>query len=103
MNTFIDRLMAQMTVEEKLGQLSMPGAGEIVTGQAQSSNVAEKIRKGQVGAMLNLKGANRIIELQKIAVEESRLGIPLLFCMDVIHGYETVYPIPLALSCSWYM
>ena len=103
MNRFVDRLMSQMTIEEKLGQLSMPAAGEIVTGSAQSSNVAEKIRNGQVGALLNLKGADRIIELQKIAVEESRLGIPLIFCMDVIHGYETVYPIPLALSCSWDM
>ena len=103
MNRFVDRLMSQMTIEEKLGQLSMPAAGEIVTGQAQSSNVADKIRNGQVGALLNLKGADRILELQKIAVEESRLGIPLIFCMDVIHGYETVYPIPLALSCSWDM
>ena len=103
MNRFVDHLMAKMTIEEKLGQLSMPAAGEIVTGSAQSSNVAEKIRNGQVGALLNLKGASRIMELQKIAVEESRLGIPLIFCMDVIHGYETVYPIPLALSCSWDM
>ena len=103
MDRFVNDLMAQMTIEEKLGQLSMPAAGEIVTGQAQSSNVAEKIREGKVGALLNLKGAERILELQKIAVEESRLGIPLIFCMDVIHGYETVYPIPLALSCSWDM
>ena len=103
MDRFVNDLMAQMTIEEKLGQLSMPAAGEIVTGQAQSSNVADKIRNGQVGALLNLKGADRILELQKIAVEESRLGIPLIFCMDVIHGYETVYPIPLALSCSWDM
>ena len=103
MDRFVNDLMAQMTIEEKLGQLSMPAAGEIVTGQAQSSNVAEKIREGKVGALLNLKGADRILELQKIAVEESRLGIPLIFCMDVIHGYETVYPIPLALSCSWDM
>lgn len=103
MDRFVNDLMAQMTIEEKLGQLSMPAAGEIVTGQAQSSNVAEKIREGKAGALLNLKGADRILELQKIAVEESRLGIPLIFCMDVIHGYETVYPIPLALSCSWDM
>ena len=103
MDRFVNDLMAQMTIEEKLGQLSMPAAGEIVTGQAQSSNVAEKIREGKAGALLNLKGAERILELQKIAVEESRLGIPLIFCMDVIHGYETVYPIPLALSCSWDM
>lgn len=100
MDRFVSELMSKMTVEEKLGQLSMPGAGDIETGQAKSSNVAEKIRQGKVGAMLNLKGADRIMELQRIAVEESRMGIPLLFCMDVIHGYETIYPIPLALSCS---
>ncbi len=103
MNAFVDRLMAQMTVEEKLGQLSMSVAGEIETGQAKSSDVAAQIRAGKEGAILNLKGLDRIAELQRIAVEESRLGIPLIFCMDVIHGYETVYPIPLALSCSWDM
>ncbi len=103
MNAYIDKLMAQMTIEEKLGQLHMPGAGEIVTGEAKSSNVAQKIREGGVGAILNLKGADRIMELQRIAVEDSRLGIPLIFCMDVIHGYETVYPIPLTLSYSWDM
>lgn len=103
MDRFVSGLMSKMTIEEKLGQLSMPGAGDIETGQAKSSNVAEKIRQGKVGAMLNLKGADRIMELQRIAVEESRMGIPLLFCMDVIHGYETIYPIPLALSCSWDM
>ena len=103
MNSFVDHLMARMTVEEKLGQLSMTVAGEIETGQAKSSDVAETIRQGKVGALLNLKGLDRIIELQRIAVEETRLGIPMIFCMDVIHGYETVYPIPLALSCSWDM
>ena len=103
MNAFVSKLMAKMTVEEKLGQLSMPVTGEIVTGQAQSSNVADQIREGRVGALLNLKGVDRIYELQKIAVEQSRLGIPIIFCMDVIHGYETVYPIPLAISCSWDM
>ena len=77
--------------------------GEIVTGQAKSSDVAGKIRKGQVGGLFNVKGVENIREVQKIAVEQSRLKIPLLFGMDVIHGYETVFPIPLALSCSWDM
>ena len=103
MNTFVDRLMAQMTIEEKLGQLNMQVAGDISTGQDRSGGVVDDIRQGRTGALLNLKGAARIHELQKMAVEESRLGIPLLICMDVIHGYETVYPIPLALSCSWDM
>ena len=103
MNRFIDRLMAQMTLEEKLGQLNLPVTGEIVTGAARESNVAEDIRQGRVGGLFNLKGAKSILEVQRIAVEESRLGIPLLFGMDVIHGYETVFPIPLGLACSWDM
>lgn len=78
-------------------------SGDIVTGQAKSSDVAGKIRKGQVGGLFNVKGVENIREVQKIAVEQSRLKIPLLFGMDVIHGYETVFPIPLALSCSWDM
>ena len=101
MDQFIDNLMGKMTLQEKIGQLNLPVSGEIVTGQAKSSDVAGKIRKGQVGGLFNVKGVENIREVQKIAVEQSRLKIPLLFGMDVIHGYETVFPIPLALSCSW--
>ena len=103
MNTFIDNLMSKMTLKEKIGQLNLPVTGDIVTGQARSSNIADKIRHGEVGGIFNLKGVDKIREVQKIAVEQSRLHIPLLFGMDVIHGYETVFPIPLALSCSWDM
>ena len=103
MEQFIDNLMGKMTLQEKIGQLNLPVSGEIVTGQAKSSDVAGKIRKGQVGGLFNVKGVENIREVQKIAVEQSRLKIPLLFGMDVIHGYETVFPIPLALSCSWDM
>ena len=103
MKTFIDNLMAKMTLREKIGQLNLPVTGDIVTGQAKSSNVAEQIRQGQVGGLFNLKGAERIREVQKVAVEQSRLGIPLIFGMDVIHGYETVFPIPFTLSWSWDM
>lgn len=103
MDQFIDNLMGKMTLQEKIGQLNLPVSGEIVTGQAKSSDVAGKIRKGQVGGFFNVKGVENIREVQKIAVEQSRLKIPLLFGMDVIHGYETVFPIPLALSCSWDM
>ena len=103
MEAFIDKLMSQMTLKEKLGQLNLPVTGTIVTGQAQSSAVAEKIAKGEVGGLFNLKGVEQVREMQQIAVEKSRLGIPLIFGMDVIHGYETVFPIPLALSCSWDM
>lgn len=101
MNRFVDSLMSCMTLEEKLGQLNLPVTGDIVTGQAQSSDIASQIREGKVGGLFNLKGADRILEVQRIAVEQSRLGIPLLFGMDVIHGYETVFPIPLAVACTW--
>lgn len=103
MDRFIDALMKKMTVEEKIGQLNLPVTGDITTGQAKSSDVAAKIEKGLVGGLFNLKGVDRILEVQKLAVEKSRLGIPLLFGMDVIHGYETIFPIPLGLSCTWDM
>ena len=103
MDRFIDALMKRMTVEEKIGQLNLPVTGDITTGQAKSSDVATKIEKGMVGGLFNLKGVDRILEVQRLAVEKSRLGIPLLFGMDVIHGYETIFPIPLGLSCTWDM
>ena len=101
MERFVDDLMSRMTLEEKIGQLNLPVTGEIVTGEARSSNVAERIREGQAGGLLNLVGADKVNEVQKIAVEESRLGIPLLIGLDVIHGYTTTFPIPLAMSCTW--
>ena len=101
MDRFIDDLMKKMTVEEKIGQLNLPVTGEIVTGQAKSSGVANQIVQSRVGGLFGLKGVDRIRELQQLAVEKSRLGIPLIFGLDVIHGYETVFPIPLGLSCTW--
>lgn len=101
MNLFVDNLMNKMTLHEKIGQLNLPVAGNITTGQAKSSDVAAQIARGEVGGLFNLKGVKSIRELQKIAVENSRLHIPLIFGMDVIHGYETVFPIPLALSMTW--
>ena len=101
MNLFVDNLMNKMTLREKIGQLNLPVAGNITTGQAKSSDVAAQITRGEVGGLFNLKGVKSIHELQKIAVENSRLHIPLIFGMDVIHGYETVFPIPLALSMTW--
>lgn len=103
MDRFIDGLMGKMTLKEKIGQLNLPVTGDIVTGQAKSSGVADKIRRGEVGGLFNLKGVEKIKEVQKIAVEQSRLKIPLIFGMDVIHGYETVFPIPFTLSWSWDM
>jgi len=101
MNHFIDSVMSEMTLAEKLGQMNLPVTGNIVTGQAQSSDIAQQIREGRVGGLFNLKGAQAIREVQRIAVEESRMGIPLLFGMDVIHGYETVFPIPLAMAATF--
>ncbi|HMP91514.1 MAG TPA: glycoside hydrolase family 3 N-terminal domain-containing protein, partial [Phnomibacter sp.] len=101
MKQFIDKLMQQMTLTEKLGQLNLPASGDITTGQTGSSNIAAKIRAGKVGGLFNIKGVDKIREVQRLAVEESRLKIPLLFGMDVIHGYKTVFPIPLGLSASW--
>lgn len=100
---FIDNLMSKMTLEEKIGQLNLPSSGDITTGQAKSSDIAQKIKAGQIGGLFNIKGVEKIKEVQRIAVEQSRLGIPLIFGMDVIHGYETVFPIPLGLACSWDM
>ncbi len=103
MNTFISTLMKKMTLEEKLGQLNLPGAGDITTGQASSSDIAKKIKEGKVGGLFNIKSVAKIRDVQKVAVEQSRLKIPMIFGMDVIHGYQTVFPIPLGLSCTWDM
>ncbi len=99
----VDSVMALMTLDEKLGQLNLPAAGDISTGLAESTGIIAKIKEGKVGGLFNIRGVDRIREVQKVAVEESRLGIPLIFAMDVIHGYKTVFPIPLGLSCSWDM
>lgn len=103
MNLFISALMKKMTLTEKLGQLNLSTVGDFVTGQASNLGIADNIRQGRVGGLFNIKAVSKIRELQQLAVEQSRLKIPLLFGMDVIHGYETVFPIPLALSCSWNM
>ncbi len=103
MKTFIDALMKKMTLDEKIGQLNLPGSGDIVTGQASSSDIGKKIKEGKVGGLFNIKSVAKIKAVQKVAVEETRLKIPMIFGMDVIHGYETVFPIPLGMSCTWDM
>ncbi len=103
MKTFIDGLMKRMTLVEKIGQLNLPGSGDIVTGQASNSDIGKKIKEGKVGGLFNIKSVAKIKAVQKVAVEETRLKIPMIFGMDVIHGYETVFPIPLGLSCTWDM
>ena len=99
----VDSILRQMTLEEKIGQLNLPSAGDFVTGQVENSNIGKKIEQGLVGGLFNIKSIAKIREMQKLAIEKSRLRIPLIFGMDVIHGYETVFPIPLGLSCSWDM
>ena len=98
---FISDLLSKMTLEEKIGQLNLPGAEDVKTGQATSSNIGMRIKRGEVGGLLNLKSVKKIREIQKVAVEETRLKIPLIFGMDVIHGYQTTFPIPLAMASSW--
>jgi len=101
MDAYISELMGKMTLEEKIGQLNQQVAGEIVTGSPQDTEVGALVAQGAIGSVLNLKGADKVYALQKVAVEQSRLGIPLLVGMDVIHGYETMFPIPLGLSATW--
>ncbi len=103
MKVFIDELMKKMTLDEKIGQLNLPGSGDIVTGQTTNSDIGKKIKEGKVGGLLNLKSVEKIHDVQKVAVEESRLKIPLIFGMDVVHGYQTTFPIPLGLAASWDM
>lgn len=103
MDKFITELMSKMTIDEKIGQLNLPSCDDIVTGHAAESNVGALVARGDAGGTFNVKSAAKVKELQHLAVEKSRLGIPLLIGLDVIHGYETIFPIPLALSCSWDM
>ena len=103
MDQFINDLMGKMTLQEKIGQLNLPVTGDIITGSTVSGDVVGKIKAGQVGGLFNMKGVQSIRALQEVAVKQSRLGIPLIFGMDVIHGYETVFPIPFAMSMSWDM
>ncbi len=103
MDSFIANLMGKMTLEEKIGQMNLPSEGDIITGLGANNNIAAKIKKGQVGGMFNIKGVDKIKDIQRIAVEESRMNIPMLFGMDVIHGYETVFPIPLGIASTWDM
>ena len=98
----VDELLAKMTLEEKIGQLNLlPAKGEVVTGPERGKDLTDDIRSGRLGNVLNALGIDYIRSLQRIAVEESRLGIPLSFAFDEIHGYRTTFPIPLAESCTW--
>jgi beta-glucosidase len=95
----IDNLLSAMTLEEKIGQLTMVAASRAVTGPAKLTDATERIRAGRVGALLNLWDADETRAVQRLAVEESRLGIPLLLGLDVVHGHRTIFPVPLAEAC----
>ena len=100
----IDALLAKMTLEEKAGQLNQYSGYEILTGDFDQSKIGYRrsvIEKGLVGSVLNVLGTESAYKAQQHAVEQTRLGIPLLFAFDVIHGYRTIFPIPLAESASW--
>jgi beta-glucosidase len=97
----IDRLLEAMTLEEKIGQLNMAAGDLAVTGPAAAHDLAAGVRTGRIGSLLNLWGGERIAALQKIAVEESRLAIPLLVGFDVLHGQRTIFPIPLAEAAAF--
>lgn len=103
MNGFISTLMQKMTLDEKIGQLNLLTGGEATTGSVVSTGVEIKIKKGQVGGMFSLTTPARIRKAQEIAVTQTRLKIPIIFGQDVIHGYKTTFPIPLALSSTWNM
>ena len=102
MDRFIDDLMGKMSTEEKIGQLNLPAAPtDIVTGPARESDIAVLISEGRIGGLLNISVVKKIREIQELAVKNSRLHIPLIFGLDVVHGQKTVFPIPLGLSATW--
>ncbi len=103
-NTRIADLLQRMTLEEKAGQLNQLNGG-VFTGPAVNDagqmGKVQMVREGKIGSFLNVTGVKETRNIQKVAIEESRLGIPILFAFDVIHGYKTIFPIPLAEACSW--
>jgi beta-glucosidase len=101
MNAFVTDLMSKMTIDEKIGQLNLVTPGGAVTGSVVSKDVDSKIRNGQVGGLFGITGPAQVRQAQDIAMKSSRLHIPLIFGLDVIHGHRTIFPIPLGLSCSW--
>ncbi|HUX84987.1 MAG TPA: beta-glucosidase BglX [Chitinophagaceae bacterium] len=102
MDRYVTSLMKKMTLDEKIGQLNLPTGGSFtVTGPKPSLDVEDKIRKGEVGGVFSIYTPEAIQKEQDIAVKESRLHIPLIIGLDVIHGHRTIFPIPLGMSCTW--
>ncbi len=103
MDNFIGKLISRMTLQEKIGQLNLHPGEDFVTGNPKSSNLGALVAEGKTGGTFNIRGIEKVKALQKLAVDSTRLGIPLIFGADVIHGYETVFPIPIGLAASWDM
>jgi len=106
MDKFISDLMSKMTLDEKIGQTHLISGTDAVSGEelnSDQSKMVQQIRSGNVGALINAKGAEKVKILQKVAVEQSRMKIPLMFGMDFLHGYETIFPVPLGMASSWNM
>lgn len=101
---FVSNLLSQMTIEEKIGQLVQYSSKEELTGPRVSNKgigIVNDVKKGNVGSFIYVDGAQRTHELQQLAVDSTRLGIPLLFGFDVLHGYKTMMPMPIAMASSW--
>src|SRR5918996_453467 len=97
----LDSLIEQMTLEEKIGQMTLVSAGWVVTGPKVSGDYMAELRAGRIGGISNLWGPEQTREVQRVAVEETRLGVPLMFAFDVIHGHRTLFPIPLAEAAAF--
>lgn len=103
MDDFISSLMSKMTIDEKIGQLNLVTGGDATTGETVSTNVESKIKSGEIGGIFSMTSVPRIRAAQELAVNHSRLKIPIIFGLDVIHGYKTIFPIPLGLAATWDM
>lgn len=103
MNVFVSGLMKKMTLDEKIGQLNLVTSGAATTGTVVNKGVEEKIKKGDIGGVFGVWGADKVRAVQDVATKNSRLHIPLIFGLDVIHGHRTIFPIPLGMSATWDM
>ncbi|QHS57943.1 beta-glucosidase BglX [Mucilaginibacter sp. 14171R-50] len=103
MNAFVNGLMKKMTVDEKIGQLNLVTGGMAITGSVTNNGISEGVRKGSIGGIFGLYGTDNVRKMQEAAVKSTRLHIPLIFGLDVIHGHRTIFPIPLGMSTTWDM
>jgi beta-glucosidase len=101
MNVFVSGLMKKMTVDEKIGQLNLVTGGMAITGSVTNNGIADGVKKGAIGGIFGLYGTDNVRKMQEAAVKGTRLHIPLIFGLDVIHGHRTIFPIPLGMSATW--